>query len=475
MLLEGQGHPSEHFDVREWGKRDMAIDFGTLVDSERGLLDPRIYTDRELYDLELTNIFGRAWCFLGHETLVPKTGDFIQTYIGEDPVLMVRQRDGSIKAFLNQCRHRGMRICRADTGNIKAFTCTYHGWTYDISGRLINVPHEEDGYHNELDKDAWGPVQVAQIENYKGLVFATWDPSAPSFREYLGDMAWYLDAHIDRFEGGTEFLPGVHYRWVIDCNWKFAAEQFAGDAYHGMISHGSALQVYTSTQQAGVRGTDQEAEMQRLDQQRRQNMREGKQFSAPQGHGTGGLSLILNPSGQGSLVERWQKEQEASVLERLGEIRLTARGHSNIFPNFSYLANGTMRVWHPRGPNQIEVWAWTMVPKSAPDEVKQAIKLDVLRTFSGSGIFEQDDGENWNEIQKVLKGHVARTNKLNMQMGLGHARIDADGFPGRTLPQSMGEEPARGMYRRWRDMVSGLSWDELSQRDEQWKTERISV
>jgi phenylpropionate dioxygenase-like ring-hydroxylating dioxygenase large terminal subunit len=453
----------------------MAIDVNDLVDSEAGLLDPRIYNSQELYDLELEHIFGRAWCFLAHDSLIPKTGDFIQTYIGEDPVLVVRQRDGGVKAFLNQCRHRGMRICRADTGNIKAFTCTYHGWTYDISGRLINVPHEEDGYHNELDKDAWGPIQVTKLCNYKGFWFGTWDETAPDFEDYLGDMKWYFDAHFDRWDGGVEFLAGYHVRWVLDCNWKFAAEQFAGDAYHGPISHASAMMVFRATLQASMEGTDQETELARIDAQRREGMRQGKQFAAPQGHGTGSVNRMapktLNVAGP--LTARWREEHEAETIARLGELRPT--GHANIFPNCSFGPGFQLRVWHPRGPNQIETHTWLYVPKDAPDEVKMEIRSNGMRTFNPAGLFEQDDGENWNEIQKVLRGHVARSNKLNMQMGLGWAAINKDDYPGRTLPQTMGEEPARGMYRRWKDMVSGKSWAELAERDKQWMTEKINA
>jgi phenylpropionate dioxygenase-like ring-hydroxylating dioxygenase large terminal subunit len=433
------------------------VDLDDLVDAERGLLNPEIYFNDEIYQRELEHVFGRAWQFLAHDSMIPKTGDFFQTYMGEDPVLIVRQRDGSVKAFLNQCRHRGMRLCRADKGNLKAFTCTYHGWTYDIAGRLINVPHEEDGYHNELDKDAWGPIQVTKLENYKGFWFGTWDESAPSLTEYLGDFAWWFDAHIDRYEGGVEDAIGV-YKWVMNCNWKFAAEQFASDAYHAEISHASAVIVLAEQQGRTVETTIN------------QRFQGGRQISSPYGHGSGMSMVPLWQTTNSPAIGEWMQSTYPSVRERLGEPRATwARGHATIFPNFSFLSNGTMRVWLPRGPNEVETWAWAFVPVAAPPEIKRAMALSTQRTFSASGLFEQDDGENWNEIQKVLRGYQARHNKFNAQMGLGHAGPDPEGLvPGRVLDWRIGEEPARGFYRRWNDMLKGLSWAELDERAKQW-------
>jgi 3-phenylpropionate/trans-cinnamate dioxygenase alpha subunit len=106
--------------------------------------------------------------------------------MGEDPGLVVRDSTAQVHAFLNVCSHRGNRLRRADAGNAASFTCAYHGWTYSNDGRLVGVPYLREAYFGELKRERWGLQPVAQLDSYKGLLFATFDPEAPPLAEYLG-------------------------------------------------------------------------------------------------------------------------------------------------------------------------------------------------------------------------------------------------------------------------------------------------
>ena len=179
-----------------------------LVDLEHGVISREVFVSEEIYAREQEQIFARAWLFVGHESQIPNPGDYFISCMGEESVILTRDLQGGIHVLLNTCRHRGMKVCRYDEGNTQTFTCPYHGWTYSVDGRvvqvpgaLLGVPRFEDAYRGELDRDAWGLVHVAQQVNYKGTIWATWDPTAPPFLDYLGGMRLWLDALLDCRDG----------------------------------------------------------------------------------------------------------------------------------------------------------------------------------------------------------------------------------------------------------------------------------
>ena len=104
-----------------------------------------LFTDQELFDLEMQHIFEGTWIFLCHESQVGRPNDFFRTRMGRQPVIVTRDANGGIHAFLNACPHRGAALCRTAHGNEKFITCPYHGWVFDTAGRCVDIKDQAKG------------------------------------------------------------------------------------------------------------------------------------------------------------------------------------------------------------------------------------------------------------------------------------------------------------------------------------------
>lgn len=405
-----------------------------------------IVRDHEVYNAERERVFGRAWVFLAHESEIPEPGDYVVRYISDDQFIVCREEGGQVRAHLNSCRHRGMQVCRAEKGNASHFRCPYHGWTYSNQGDLVGVPAGKDAYGNKLKKSDWNLRAIPKLASYKGLVFGSLDPHAESLEEYLGDMKFYLDIVVDRSDAGLEIV-GAPQRWVVGANWKLGADNFVGDAYHTMMTHRSMVEL-------GMAPPDPQFALY------------GEHIHMNNGHG---LGVIGPPPGMPlpefmGLPENIVDELQRRLTPEQVEIfRPNAFIHGTVFPNLSignFLMGRdhlsppspfvTLRLWHPLGPEKMEVWSFFFVEKEAPEWFKEESYKAYLRTFGISGAFEQDDAENWQSITRVLSGRFAQAGDLNYQMGKGVLEPDLDWpGPGEAYPLDYAEANQRNFLEYW--------------------------
>jgi len=139
------------------------------VKDREGYIDPNIFLDEDLYRQELNKIFRKTWLYVGHESSIPKPGSYILNYMGEDEVIVIRDRNSRLRVFLNRCPHRGNKLCLFDRGTQNGFTCSFHGWSFDTEGRLRGVADSE-AYADTLHPEKLGLKEVPRVSSYGGLI-----------------------------------------------------------------------------------------------------------------------------------------------------------------------------------------------------------------------------------------------------------------------------------------------------------------
>ena len=407
---------------------------------DEGKIPAFIFASPEIYQWELERIFMKCWLFVAHETEVRNKGDYVTRSMGEDPVIVVRADDGRVRVFLNVCRHRGMRVCQAELGNSSNFCCPYHGFTYKNSGELIGMPFEQDAFGNTLDKSQLGLIQ-ARVESYQGLIFATWDQQVGPLQDCLGDMRWYLDLVVGRAEME---VVGPPQKWELAANWKLAAENFMSDAYHTAHTHASigelGLVPSLSFAKAGY------------------HIYSGNGNGLGLGTGMPGSPDILAPE-LFPVFERTLSKEQYLLLKQMRNL------HGTVFPNLSFLVSAltldgspishtTLRQWQPKGPGKMEISSWFLVEKEALDQWKERSRQAYIISFGSSGMFEQDDTENWSSISENCRGVMAsRTLSFFYQMGLERSTSASFSGPGQVYDGKFCEANARAFYRHWLELM----------------------
>jgi phenylpropionate dioxygenase-like ring-hydroxylating dioxygenase large terminal subunit len=201
-----------------------------------------VFSDPQLFELELKHIFERTWNFLTIESQLPRPHDFVTAWIGRTPVLVTRTADERLAGLVNVCRHKGMTLCRSAQGNAKHHVCAYHGWIYDSSGRNLEVKDRKTaGYAPAFDAESHDLLPLARLDSYKGLIFGSLSPEVPPLADFLGELRFFLDLAMEQGPRGMEFVPGRAV-YTYSGNWKLQMDNGL-DSYHLTSTHKSFMDV----------------------------------------------------------------------------------------------------------------------------------------------------------------------------------------------------------------------------------------
>lgn len=193
------------------------------------LLAPDYYRDPAIFEWEKEHVFYRSWIYAGHASQVAQPGDVLPCTVLEEPLLVTRDSDQRLSAYYNVCTHRGMRIVK-EPCNRRSLVCPYHGWTYDLRGKLVRARRTDHLEDFPLDEIQLRPVRVEEIAS---LVFVNLDEDAAPIAQTIGPM--FEDIARAGLDVGALRLAGrKEYR--IQANWKVVVDNFL-ESYHSEIAH----------------------------------------------------------------------------------------------------------------------------------------------------------------------------------------------------------------------------------------------
>ena len=187
------------------------------------------YTDPRVAHLELQSVFSRNWQAVGRLAQLEKPGDYITASVANEPIVVVRGRDGKLRAFYNVCRHHAMTVMNEPCGHAEHMRCPYHGWTYNLEGELRGMTEFEGVKNFERADNGLVPVRVEPWENF---VFVNLDPNAASLHDFLGSLVKLVKP---LGFGQLKFVERRSY--IQNCNWKVYVDNYLDGGYHVPHAH----------------------------------------------------------------------------------------------------------------------------------------------------------------------------------------------------------------------------------------------
>jgi anthranilate 1,2-dioxygenase large subunit len=390
----------------------------------------RLFSDPEIYTLEQTRIFnGPVWSFLCLEVEIPNPGDYRTTTVGETPVVVTRNRDGTIHAMVNRCAHKGALVCLKKKDNVASLSCVYHAWNYELDGRLKGVAFRNGiRGHGGMPKDFKVEdhrLQPLKVEIFCGTVFGTFAEEIESVEEYLGpEMAEFIKRNLGR----PLRVLGTHSQ-IIHNNWKLYAENLR-DSYHATLLHTfyTTFKVNRLDMDGGIILSDRK--WHHISFARRAKMSEAEEYSQSKVHSASYDSVLAGPG----LLEAWEEFDDGIT-------------HSiqTVFPNLCIqftLNSLAIRFFAPRGVDKTELF-WIYLGYERDSEQQSQMRIMQSNLTGAAGLVSLEDGCINEFVQRGIRSSPQAASF--MEMGGRHVGSEK---------QSRATEAAvRGFWSGYRDIM----------------------
>lgn len=394
---------TENFDYRATVLADAVIE-----DPQAGRyqVNRRIFTDAQIFELEMKHIFEGNWVYLAHESQLPNPGDYFTTYIGRQPVVITRDKGGALHCLINACAHRGAMLCRRRTDNRMTLTCPFHGWTFRNDGHLLKVKDPDGaGYPPTFGRNGTHDLtRIARLDSYRGFLFGSLNADVLPLTDHLGDATKVIDLLVDQSPDGLEVLRGSS-TYTFDGNWKVQAENGV-DGYHVSATHWN----YVAT--TSRRSTGESKNNTKVLDAGSWGKHGGGYWAFPNGH-VCLWTWAPNPQDR----PLWGKldELKATLGADKGEFMIKGSRNLGIYPNVYLMDQMSTQIRHfrPIAPDRTEVTIYCIAPKgeSPADRARRIRQYEDF--FNASGMATPDDLEEFRSCQRAFHANAAPWNDLS--------------------------------------------------------------
>jgi benzoate/toluate 1,2-dioxygenase alpha subunit len=405
-----------------------------------------VYTDPEIFRLEMETLWARTWIYVGHTSQIPNPGDYVTCDIGAEPVLMIRHADASVRVLRNRCAHKGSRVVSDRAGNAGRFLrCPYHNWSYRTDGSLAAVPLRQ-GYDEQRFAacDAARGLGAVKSEVYRGFVFARLAEDGPGFREYFGESLSSIGYMADRSPEGEMEIAGGVLRYMHNCNWKMFVENL-NDTMHPMAAHESSAGTAKQLWAGQPPGAPKPMAIEQL-----VPFAEGYEFFDKMGvrvfangHSYSGVNFSIHSSY--AAVPEYEAAMTAAYgAEKARDILGTVRHNTVYYPSLTIKgAIQAIRVVRPIAADKTLIESWTFRLKGAPEIFLRRNVTYTRLINSPMSVVGHDDLHCYRLMQEGL---VSGGNEwVNLQRDYHHNERGA----GDLTVNGTSEVSMRNQFRAW--------------------------